>query len=372
MIWLVSLGVSKNHGSELLVGWQWIKRLRDAELEFKVLTLDNFRDNDFLDPIDRVDCIFLDIGLIDRNRINSNHFFITYRFWFSCYKYLSSHSSPSDHILIVSPASLWFMPLCPMLTVPRSRIFYGPIGLPFITVKTNITQAKLRNGLGLFLLCLWKTLWPILPRHMCLRFRSRLFEKTIGSNYLLVPEFPEIYPLATPLQHAASVHQQTLPLQSIIIFYDKRWRKNFLQTLEYSCQLASVLGIGLVIIGDCVPRSLISRWTAHGLPIETRLPMPRSNFLRWLRSNRFLLVSLSLSEGLSSLLVDALVSGCTLRILASGGNQFLIDFSSTRKKVGVLHGETIFEISWNISDSSLLEQHVNSAADNLLQTIKFS
>lgn len=327
------MGVSAFHGSELAVGWQWYKRLKEHE-NIIVLTHVCFDDPRFIPTECRVDFHFMGALLSDINNINRHHVFYSYCFWGAVIKHLQKNLKPEDRVVIVSPAALWFLPLIFGRNLSRSQFSYGPVGAELVNISdcgTGSLRAVMwaRNQITNGLAITWRCLQNRLPKRISFRSRSAA-EIKIGRSFENMGYAPEVeLAVNTSLDADDSFFKPRSVTPPLLVLLDARARKNILGTLQLCKKVASAEKLEIHLLGD---RKLFDAFFPlfNSTQVPTYLPwMDRANFHKYLSDQRPTILSLSLSEGVPSLFLDALSRGCEVRCLNVGGISWLCDSASS-------------------------------------------
>lgn len=345
MIWLVTFGCSQHHGSELLVGWQWFTRLRDAfPTQLRVISAATFDSSEFLDQESRQYFSFVDTRPKSVDEINSRHQTHVYRFWRGARAILKGQATAGDKLLIVSPAAPWFLPVISALPFERDDVLYGPMGAEIVVPDRWRLSHSVRNLTLLALGLLWRTLSRWLPGNVALRFPSEWFERILADKYRVTAVFPEVELHQGPERLLPSHPERN----SVAVLYDARSRKNFDSSIDYAATVAAADAKRLVVLGAPVEMhdSLRQRAARTGAKFHPLPRMPRGQFIAWLRENRPDLVSLSLSEGVPSTLIEALSVGCELHVYDVGGVHWLVQFAAGHR-THVFGSKKVHCITWN-------------------------
>jgi hypothetical protein len=345
MIWLVSIGISAHHGSELLVGWQWLQRLDKLGPVTPIVSM-IFDDEIFLDNATRARTHFVDTQPTDPDELNRKHVKHVYRFWRATRAHLQANAKAKDIIVIVSPAATWFLPWVAGLPVPRDRIFYGPLGPVRLQERLSLRdpQAFLCDLVILCIACAWRLLAPSMPSNVSLRYPAPWFQRLIGRSYHSSHVLPEV---EVAVQVAAG-HGMDLDPGCWLVLFDLRHRKNVRENLAYALAGALSNGRELVVIG--ATREDVERTcpdlSGKLLQVHFRPKMSRGDFLQWLENTKPEIVNLSLSEGVPSSLLEALMTGCRLHVYEVGGLVWLIDAAAYHvRRTGP--SRTVHEIAWD-------------------------
>lgn len=346
MIWLVSIGISEHHGSELLVGWQWLRRLEGLGTVTPIVSK-VFDSEDFLNAGVRARTHFIDTQPSDPGELNRRHIRHVYRFWWAARAHLRAHSRPEDLIVIVSPAATWFLPWVSGLPVSPDRVFYGPVGPVRLQERLSLRdpRALIRDLASLGMAFTWRLLAPIMPRHVALRYPAPWFQRLIGPRYDTSMVMPEV-----EAAKSGSGHGMDREPSCWMVMFDLRHRKNFAENLSYALTGAASCGRELVVLG--ANREIIERAypaLVGALAAVRFCPrMTRVEFLHWLDEHRPEIVNLSLSEGVPSSLLEALIIGCRLHVYKVGGLVWLIEAAAYHAcRAGP--SQPVHEISWDAS-----------------------
>jgi hypothetical protein len=363
VIWLISLGVSAHHGSELLVGWQWMNRLsRLGPLTGLVSKV--FDSPEFLDQETRSRIHFIDTKPADADEINRRHVLHSYRFWKGVRAHLQQHAKPEDVVVIVSPAAAWFLPWIVGLPIPRDRVYYGPIGPVRLgeRIDPRAPRTAIRDlatmGAGL----VWRVLAPVLPQRISLRYPASWFERLIGSRFSIINTLPEVEP-STQITGQGFDRE---PLHWLVLF-DQRHRKNVAANLIYAAAGAAASGRELVVVG-ATPELLVAACPELSKELGRIRCVPRmqrTDFLNWLEVYRPEIVNLSLSEGVPSTLLEALTLGCRLHVYDVGGIAWLIQ-AAQHHVVRHHHGRPVHEVAWGVHS---LENFRDDASSRFQQVV---
>jgi hypothetical protein len=367
MIWLVAMGISRHHGSELLVGWQWLCRLR-AEGVVTAFVSKVFDDPIYLDSEDCSGIRFIDTRPSNPEDINRRHLQHTYRFWRQVRQELQRDARAGDRVVIVSPSAIWFLPYLGGLPIPRRDVFYGPIGAVRLSEgdASIAFNSRLRDFFTYGLCFAWCAFSNWLPERLSLRYPAPWFLRIAGPKFELCATLPEV---EIPAQ-TASEQDQGLATGPITLLYDSRLRKNFEASLQYALQLAIHEHRSLVLIG--APPAIKSRLVHRATPATPLIRfldrMPRELFTAWLKIERPTLVSLSLSEGVPSVLLEALAAGCDLHVYSVGGISWLVEFASIHK-IRDARPRKIDIISWDADSISRYHRYVANSFHQLSKAI---
>ncbi len=373
--YLVTFGLSAHHGSELAVGWQWYQRLRKSG-PVTVLAHAVFAAAEFIPDSARCDIVFLCRPPREPQAVNQRHAYHVYRFWVAVLRYLRCHSRREDRVVIASPAAAWFLPLVLGIPVPREGVYYGPVGVDRIDLarcaSPRIALAMLaRNVAVTALSAAWRAFAPWLPASVSFRWESGWFLRRIGPRYRTLGSIPEVepppldeYPYKTTLVGSASARREFL------VLFDSRPRKQFSATISYAMTLARRCG-GRILVFGASPRvaaAIERRCTASGLDVEVHPRCDRASFRRILATRRPSIVSLSLSDGVPSLFIEALVAGCEVVSYAAGGVSWLERFASCVDFDQTAAGE-VRVIRWDRASYEEFRTYVRQGFAALLRVI---
>lgn len=367
MIWLVSIGISAHHGSELLVGWQWLQRLEKLGPVTPIVSK-VFDGEVFLNAGVRDRTHFIDTRPSDPDELNRHHVRHVYRFWRAARAHLRTHARPEDVIVIVSPAATWFLPWITGLPVPRGQVFYGPVGPVRLQERLNARdpQAFARDLVTLGMACAWRLLAPVMPRQVALRYPAPWFQRLIGPLYDTSQVLAEVEPAVL-----SSGHGMDRKPGCWMVLFDLRHRKNAAENLAYALAGAASSGRELVVIG--ATRENVVR-ACPGLAgalsaVRFRPKMTRTEFLHWLETERPEIVNLSLSEGVPSSLLEALVTGCRLHVYEVGGLVWLIEAAEHHmRRAGP--SRLVHEIAWDASSFDRFREGTARRFAHLIGTIQ--
>jgi glycosyltransferase involved in cell wall biosynthesis len=335
--YLVTLGLSQYHGSELSVGWQWYCRLAEIG-QVTVLTHSIFKDERFLDVNAQTNCLFFGKKPARENDFNRFHPFYAYAFWFACRRYLHRSLKPADRVFIVTPAALWFLPLLGRLSYKRDSFYYGPLGGDLLPVElltgfTERVQAKKRNVITRILIVLWRLFKAQLPARVS--FRTPSTEKIFPtSTFRAVGIVPEVE-ISAHLPMVPSTRAATPEAaETFLVSLDGRLRKNTPRNLAVASALARQTEQGarrvqqnaqIIVLGS---KALAKRYQKSCAGIDRHIfreLQPRSDFLAFLNERQPSVVALSLSEGVPGYLLEALCAGCWVLTYPLGGIIWLVD-----------------------------------------------
>jgi len=373
MIYLVTIGTSAFHGSELAVGWQWYQRLR-VRGPVTVLTHVCFDSPSFIPSNCRGDFVFLGKKLEDINDINRYHFFYAYRFWWWVIEYLGGRLTSDDRVLIVSPAALWFLPVILGKNLRRSQFSYGPLGADLADLGACGTRKLrtimwFRNQAVNLLILAWRCLQFILPKRIS--FRSKAGARfRIGHSFDILGCSPEVEAKSSLPANVDDSMYHPRETSTLLVLLDGRARKNIEGTLRFCDQVARLKGAKIHLLGE---RTLFDAYFSlfDSQTRPTFLPwMDRPEFQQYLCEQRPTIVSLSVSEGVPSLFLDALSRGCEVCCLDVGGVSWLCDAASsvTAQDFGLMR---VLSIRWNRGSidafSSLSLRTLNELADGAIR-----
>lgn len=337
-IYLVTLGISAHHGSELSVGWQWYQRLSQTAT-VTVITHMLFDDSRFVDAETRRAFVFLGRKPFWEGAFNRFHQYYAFTFWFRCRRYLKTRLTDGDRVFIVTPAALWFLPFLGGLDQRRGQIFFGPIGGELLAAELFMSarerlRAQLRNVLTRGLLAVWRKQASSLPAHIGFRAASteRVFPSAGFIRAGLVPEVELAEDLRIALEDTApSAPTHPSEATTNLVLIDARLRKNTPRNLAVAAALAAerkALGqasIRTILLGS---RRNYIRYKAACVAIEGahwQQTLPRAAFFDLLSKERPNVVALSLSEGVPGFLLEALTASCWILVYPVGGIQWLIE-----------------------------------------------
>lgn len=367
MIWLISIGISAHHGSELMVGWQWLRRLETLGPVTPIVSK-VFDGEAFLNAEVRARIHFIDTRPANPDELNRSHLRHVYRFWRAVRQHLRAYAQPEDIIVIVSPAATWFLPWITGLPVPRERVFYGPVGPVRLQERLSPLDphAFARDIAIMGLACAWRLLAPVMPRQVALRYPAPWFQRLIGPRYDTSQVLPEVE-VAMP----GRVHGMDRSPGCWMVLFDLRHRKNVGENLAYALAGASSSGRELVVIG-ATREDVEQAYPALAGDLSTvrfRPKMSRNEFLQWLEDHRPEIVNLSMSEGVPSTLLEALMTGCRLHIYKVGGLVWLIEAAAHHvQRAGP--SRPVHEISWDADSFDRFHNATAERFDRLIETLQ--
>lgn len=382
-IYLVTLGISAQHGSELSVGWQWYQRLLQRAT-VTVVTHRLFDDSRFVDAETRRAFVFLGRKLFWEGAFNRIHQYYAFSFWFLCRRYLKARLTDQDRVFIVTPAALWFLPVLGGLARHREQIFFGPMGGELLATELLMTarerlRAQLRNVLTRGLLAAWRRKASRLPARIAFRAASteRIFPAAGFTSAGLVPEVG----LGEKLQMAPEDNSPGAPVHpsdatTNLVFIDARLRKNTPRNLAVAAALAAErkaagnISIRTMLLGS---RRNYTRYKAACCAIEGaqwQHSLPRAAFLDLLSKERPNVVALSLSEGVPGFLLEALISGCWVLTYPVGGIQWLVESAAEIIPAPMIAGTELpgsgVWLRWNQHSALQYQSNLQSRLNSLL------
>lgn len=342
-IYLVTLGISQNHGSELSVGWQWYRRLSKRS-SVSVMTHRIFENDRFLDRKLQARCIFFGTRPSCEEKFNRFHVFYAFTFWFACRRYLKDRLTDNDRVVIVTPAALWFLPLLGGLRHRREQFAFGPIGgelLParLLMSRSERLRANARNVLTCALLLAWRIMALQLPARI--GFRSSNTERVFPANSFMSSGItPEVEIAFWPTEPAARMKKSPQTSTTNLVFLDGRLRKNTPRNLAVGAALSLAVDT-TIILGS---RTSYRRYKAACNVISGAIwkeTLPRSEFLALLSQRQPNVVALSLSEGVPGFLLEALTAGCWVLTYPFGGIEWLVESAAEVIEVKEVAGLSI-------------------------------
>lgn len=336
------MGAATTLGSEPMVGMQWVERLR-ARGEVTVLTTEIFRNPKFLPTEHWSDMVFIDTRATDEADYANNFGRHLWRWWLGVRAHLKAHALPGDRLLITAPAAIWMLPWVAGLPIPRERVFFGPLGVNWTprAVRAGI-RADLRNLRTAVALVAWRLLAPWLPRDLAIRAPFDGFEKTVGKQFRVLGALPEV--LLPPLQFSKSATSS----QTFSLVFETRKLKRFDASFALALELAKKENSKVVVIGtpEHVAENLAYKAHTAGVILELMPRMERSKFTSWLAEFSPDMIMLSMSEGVPSMLIEALLAGCRLHVHPVGGIHWLIGYGCDMKPYA-WHGAPVESFRWN-------------------------
>lgn len=337
MIFLVTFGLSKHHGSELAVGWQWFERLK-RHGDLRVLTHATFDSDRFIPSDVRAHCAFLGDKPDRDEDVTARPLKAAVSFWHETRSYLRLHATHGDKVVVVSPSTMWFLPITARLPVPRESIFYGPAGVTSIDLRLcetfgTFVSAVLRNAVIGTAAVAWRLLWWALPGNISLRNDAPWFTRIAGPRFRWCGILPEVEGVAETEGSPRVAKRQELPGRApteFLVLFDPRPRKNSAASLAAAVELARTTNGKLLVIGmpAKLAEDLLVRCRHDGIDLTFSGRLSRVDFQRHLRESRPTIVNLSLSEGVPSLIIEALAAGCTVVTYPVGGIQWPLAVSS--------------------------------------------
>jgi len=363
-IWLATMGIAATLGSEPLVAWQWYQRVQ-ARGSVTVLTAAIFDHPDFLPADCRNDMVFLDTHASSRAEWAGHFARHLWRWWRCVRAHLKAHAGPHDMLLIVSPAAIWFLPWLGGLPVRRARTFYGPLGVDWVTRPLRGSRwPGWRNLRTAAALLLWRLLAPWLPARLALRAPFPGFERLVGGRFDCLGAVPEIEPpvLAMTATGAAPA--------TVAVLHDPRPRKRFAASLAFAIERAVATGLPLAVIGvpDAEQPAIAARAASTGVAVDFLPRFDRSGFRGWLAANAPDFVALSLSEGIPSALIEALLAGCRIHVHAVGGIHWLIACAVDRVD-STFAGAPVVGFTWNAAALAAFEARARAGFEQLLDRL---
>lgn len=383
-IYLITLGISAQHGSELSVGWQWYKRI-SQRAPVTVVTHTLFDDSRFVDAETRRTFVFLGRKPFLEGAFNRIHQYYAFTFWFMCRRYLKARLTDQDRVFIVTPAALWFLPVLGGLAGFRGQVFFGPIGGDLLASELLMSarerlRAKLRNVLTRGLLAAWRKQASRLPAHVGFRAASteRMFPVEGFTSAGLFPEVDLGEALQiTPDDSASRPPAHPSETTTNLVFIDARLRKNTPRNLTVAAALATerkTLGnasIRTILLGS---RRNYTRYKAACTAIEGaewKETLPRAEFLDLLSKERPNVVALSLSEGVPGFLLEALAAGCWVLAYPVGGIEWLIESAAEIIPAPVIAGTELpgsgVWLRWNQHSALHYQSDLQSRLSSLLE-----
>lgn len=383
-IYLITLGISAQHGSELSVGWQWYQRL-SQRATVTVVTHMLFDDSRFVDAETRRAFVFLGRKPFWEGAFNRIHQYYAYTFWFMCRRYLKARLTEQDRVFIVTPAALWFLPILGGLAPYRGQIFFGPMGGELLATELLMSarerlRAQVRNVLTRGLLAAWRRHASRLPAHVGFRAASteQIFPAAGFTSAGLLPEVD----LGEALQIAPEGDSPRTPAHPCeattnLVLIDARLRKNTLRNLTVAAALAierkasDNASIRTILLGS---RRNYTRYKAACAAIEGaqwQETLPRATFLDLLSKERPNVVALSLSEGVPGFLLEALMAGCWVLAYPVGGIQWLVENAAEIIPAPMIAGAELpgsgVWLRWNQHSALQYQSNLKSQLSSLLE-----
>jgi hypothetical protein len=373
-IYLVTLGLSQHHGSELSVGWQWYCRLV-VRGPTTVLTHCLFNDARFLDAQTQSHCVFLGRKLAHEDAFNRFHPLYAFAFWRACRRYLRHRLTPEDRVLIVTPAALWFFPMLGKLSRQREQFYYGPLGGELLPANLLISykeraQAHFRNALSKMMLVLWRVLAARLPAQVSFRTPSteRIFPTTSFGVAGIVPEVE----ISTGVSYVPMT-RTTRPeaSETVLVMLDERLRKNTLGNLKVATSLACQGSPHVVVLGTSTLAMRYKPQLANIARHVLQEPMERCDFLSFLQERQPSVIALSLSEGVPGYLLEALSAGCWVLTYPVGGVSWLVECAAEVIAVSEvaslpLPGEALW-LRWDTASCATYQRKTSAGLSALME-----
>lgn len=305
----------------------------------RVLAHVTFDSPEFVPDAARGDVTFLGRPPRSRDSVNRYHRWYAYAFWVRALKHLRVHAEPSDRLIIASPAALWFLPLLVAVPIRRERAFYGPIGAEPVDVTLcdswpMMALMTLRNWIFESLAWGWRGLARFMPQTVTCRTPSDWFGAKIGRSYVVVENAPEVeMPVSTHGTNRVRIDES--PGRDVLVLAEVRPRKNFRATVDLAVTIAEERQGRVVLCGgdEALRKMVAVRCELSRIPLTTLPRLPRAEFLRILTQERPTIVSLTLSEGVSSLFIEALAAGCEVVTYINGGTRWIAQFATAISRV---------------------------------------
>jgi hypothetical protein len=309
--------------------------------------------------------VFIDTGAKDREELTTELLPNLYRWWVGVRAHLIVHAGPDDMLLITTPAAIWMLTMVGGLPIARRNIFFGPLGIDWIPRSLrNSRWPGLRNIRTAVALLLWRLLAPWLPGRLALRAPFSGFEALVGSRYEVLGAVPEIEPPA--LSMAAT---GTAPAM-VALLHDARPRKRFEASLAFAIDLAAAKRLPLALVGvpEAARPAIAVRCAQAEVQTEFVPRFDREGFRHWLAANAPDLVALSVSEGIPSTLIEALLAGCRVHVHDVGGIHWLVAYAVDRVDETYAGAPTVSFI-WNAESLAAFEEGARAGFNTLLDRV---
>jgi hypothetical protein len=376
VIFVASFGLSEHHGSELAVGWEWFERTRLLG-NVRFISHSAFDSRDYLSVDDARRVVFLGQKPLREDDVNTKHIRYAYRFWRDVRAYVKQHGKASDVLVVVSPSAAWFMPFITGLPMSRAQVFCGPMGVDQVDLAKCRggllkTRMALRNFLVKALALSWRILATQLPMNLSFRFKSEWFERALGSHYRVVATLPELEMTSgVPAPSRSPGAMDRTMRRELLLVSDERPRKNFEATVAFALDYAARHKMRIVALGveSRGRQNIAAKSAAAGVEIAFRPKMDRTAFRGYLAEARPVVVSLSVSEGVPSLLIEALVSGCEICVFPVGGIAWLAQLAET-SKLAQAGSPDVLSLRWGAGTYDAYRRLVSQLFAKLLGEIR--
>jgi hypothetical protein len=363
--WLAVMGAATTLGSEPMVGMQWVERLR-ARGEVTVLTTEIFRNPKFLPAEHWSEMVFIDTRATDEADYAGNFGRHLWRWWLGVRAHLKAHAQPGDRLLITAPAAIWMLPWLGGLPIPRERVFFGPLGVDWIPRSIRGSRwPGTRNLRTAAALLAWRVLGRWLPRDLALRAPMAGFERAMGVRFRLLGVLPEVE--APPMVF----HKSAPSPRAVALLYDSRPRKRFEPSFALALKLAADKNLPVMLVGapEALAAALAAKAGAARVQLQLLPRLDRAGFQAWLAETVPDFVSLSVSEGVPSTLIEALLAGCRLHVHDVGGIHWLVrcGIDASSELFGQAH---VVSFRWDSRSLASYAADTTAMFDSLLEKLQ--